>query len=249
MKLHRGVGIAIAALVCAACQPATDPGTGPSAETQTPVAETMPSESPAPEPIADPMADFAWTLPDHATQVDGRANIYLAEQTADAAATDPAIGRAPPAIDMTDAGSIRFDLVEGRVGCAGSLSNGPDGGDCVSAETRVDASNGYSANTSTNRSLFLVGVFPVMPDSAVEVEAAVAPESDTALLIEPKANQVFLIGDGRTVEGALQVFVKPAGASRLYLGFADAFGFFGAPGAYDDNVGRLRLAYTLNPSD
>jgi hypothetical protein len=249
MKLHRGVGIAIAALACAACQPATDSGTDRSAETQTPVAEAMPDESSAPEPAADPMADFAWTLPDHATEIDGRANIYLAGQAADAAAADPAIGLAPPAIEMTDAGSIRFDLVEGRVGCAGSLSNGPDGGDCVSAETRVDASNGFSASTSTNRSLFLVGVFPVMPDPAVEVEVGVAPESDSALLIEPKANQVFLIGDGRTADGALQVFVKPAGASRLYLGFADAFGFFGAPGAYDDNVGRLRLGYTLNPGD
>ena len=254
MVLHRCLFIVATCVALAACQraeesvpadsvaPAPEPVAAPENEVAMPVQEPMPGE----EGDVDPLADFAWTLPADATTVDARANIYLAGQAVDPVDT-PSQGVLPTAITLAEAGSIRFDVVEGKVGCAGSLSNGADGGDCVDPSTNVSASNGYSAMRSSNRSLFLAGVFPVAPDAAVEVEAGVAPEADTSERIEPKANQVFLIGDGRTVDGALQTFVKPQGATTLFVGFADAFGFVGAPDAYDDNVGRLRVAYTLDP--
>ncbi len=194
----------------------------------------------------DPLAGFAWTLPESATTVDARANIYLAGQNVDPIDT-PSLGVVPTAITLGDASSIRFDTLEGQVGCAGALSNGPDGGDCVSTATDISASNGYSAIRSSNRSMFIVGVFPVAPDAGIEVEAGLVPESDSSERVEPKPNQVFLIGDGKTADGKAQTFVKPDGATTLFVGFADAFGFIGAPDAYDDNVGRLRLAFTLDP--
>jgi hypothetical protein len=54
----------------------------------------------------------------------------------------------------------------------------------------------------------------------------------------PRLAQLFFIGDGRATR-RLQRFEIPAGATRLYLGLADAFGFRGPPGNYDDNTGAF----------
>lgn len=259
MTLHRFVLIVATSIALSACQRAEE--SVPVAEDIAPSAQAQAQDAMADANGAmseqeqvqgeaedvDPLANFAWTLPDSATGVDARANIYLAGQNVDPIDT-PSLGVLPTAITLGDVDSIRFDTIEGQVGCAGALSNGPDGGDCVSTTTDISASNGYSAMRSSNRSMFLVGVFPVVPDAGVEVEAGVAPESDTSERIEPKPNQVFLIGDGKTADGKVQTFVKPEGATSLFVGFADGYGFVGAPDAYGDNIGRLRIAFTLDPN-
>lgn len=59
--------------------------------------------------------------------------------------------------------------------------------------------------------------------------------------LRPALNQVFFIGDGLTGTGtgSRQTFIAPAGAARLFLGIADAYAFWGVPGAYDDNMGAF----------
>jgi hypothetical protein len=57
--------------------------------------------------------------------------------------------------------------------------------------------------------------------------------------------QIFFIGDGRTHDGEAQRFKVPRGATRLYLGFADAWGWRGAPGYFDDNSGSLDVTVRL----
>ena len=57
----------------------------------------------------------------------------------------------------------------------------------------------------------------------------------------PTLAQVFFIGNGRTAEGTLQRFIVPKGATRLFLGFADAYGFTGPPGYYGDNSGFVEV--------
>ncbi|MGD9584646.1 MAG: hypothetical protein AB7V26_13390 [Lysobacterales bacterium] len=59
--------------------------------------------------------------------------------------------------------------------------------------------------------------------------------------LAPALQQVFFIGDGLTGTGTgtVQQFQIPSGASRLYLGFADAFSFAGSSGCYADNSGSL----------
>ena len=67
--------------------------------------------------------------------------------------------------------------------------------------------------------------------------------------LSPEIGQVFFIGDGRTSGGTLQNFHAPTGATRLYLGYADAlnFGFpSSTPGSYWDNSGALNVAVSLN---
>jgi phosphatidylserine/phosphatidylglycerophosphate/cardiolipin synthase-like enzyme len=60
--------------------------------------------------------------------------------------------------------------------------------------------------------------------------------------LSPALGQVFYIGDGITGGGDFQQFVAPAGATRLFLGIPDGFGFTGAPGAYDDNDGSYQIS-------
>jgi hypothetical protein len=61
------------------------------------------------------------------------------------------------------------------------------------------------------------------------------------LTLSPGLGQVFYIGDGITAGGAFQEFIAPVGATRLFLGIPDGFGFNGAPGAYDDNDGSYQI--------
>ncbi|MFN5768656.1 MAG: PEP-CTERM sorting domain-containing protein, partial [Pirellulaceae bacterium] len=56
----------------------------------------------------------------------------------------------------------------------------------------------------------------------------------------------FYIGDGITSAGVIQTFYAPAGATRLFLGIPDGFGFGGAPGAYDDNDGSYGIRLGIN---
>lgn len=66
------------------------------------------------------------------------------------------------------------------------------------------------------------------------------------LSLSPLLGQVFYIGDGKTSGGIFQTFEAPVGATRLFLGIPDGFGFTGAPGAYDDNDGSYRIRIGVN---
>lgn len=66
------------------------------------------------------------------------------------------------------------------------------------------------------------------------------------LSLNPGLGQVFYIGDGKTAGDVFQQFVAPVGATRLFLGIPDGFGFGGAPGAYDDNDGSYRIRIGIN---
>lgn len=215
----------------------------PSAE---PIA-TAPIAAPAePEPPTDPVLaavpDFKWSLPEDALRVDARMSVYLAGQASPPA--DPLYGMLPLALPVEGASAFEFPTIEGRIGCASAIEHGPDGGTCVSAESDITPANGFSGMRSRNRTMFLVGVFAQNPDPAQVPETLTAPEQDLELEVRPVLNQVFLIGDGRTQDQQLQRVMVPEGADTLYLGFADAAGFFGDPGYYEDNVGYLRIAAT-----
>ncbi len=96
----------------------------------------------------------------------------------------------------------------------------------------------------------LVGVFlsDAIPDGAAPAGLDFSPAGlgiDFASL-SPTLGQVFYIGDGRNAANAFQDFIAPVGATRLYLGIPDGFGFGGAPGAYDDNDGAYSVRIGVN---
>ncbi len=110
-----------------------------------------------------------------------------------------------------------------------------------SFSTNISSYGGISGIVDTNRSGFLVGVFlddtePVAGTEPVRLSFA-SPEDFTTLT--PLLRQTFFIGDGKADNnGAVQSFVAPSGATRLFLGFADGPNYTGLPGAFQDNSGR-----------
>ncbi len=110
----------------------------------------------------------------------------------------------------------------------------PDGG-TIQGRGRV------SGISSSDRVGYLVGVFlsntsPPRPPHGLDFN----DRYDFAEL-QPRLGQIFFVGDGRTKDGSVQRFLVPKGASRLYLGIADAFAFHGPPGFYDDNSGGFEV--------
>ena len=62
--------------------------------------------------------------------------------------------------------------------------------------------------------------------------------------LSPQMGQVFFIGDGRRDNGAVQQFVVPAGATRLFIGTMDQYEWNNNVGSYTvtaHNVGTVRL--------
>jgi hypothetical protein len=124
---------------------------------------------------------------------------------------------------------------------------GPDGpsvGGCTTnpGSTSISAAGAISGISSRHGVGYLVGVF--LPDATPQ---GPPPENldfghdydFTALA--PSLRQTFFIGDGRTTDGSAQRFRVPKSATRLYLGFADAWSFRHEPGYYDDNSGSLEV--------
>ena len=184
------------------------------------------------------------TGPDtHSVKVPATADLYLAGADADATALISDPGTAPVKVEVDGAGKVTFEKVEGKVGaCDGCVLESPDGGEQSFAATGVSAFNGIAGVAHANRTLFLVGVFvgddqPTQPDDAVvDLTDANSQQRQTPDLGEP-----FFIGNGKTSAGSTQEVKVPSHAKTLYIGFADAYGFVGTPGAYGDNQGSVSL--------
>ena len=98
--------------------------------------------------------------------------------------------------------------------------------------------------------MYLVGVF--LTDAEPSDPAPPRLDfSSTALghdfaTLAPAIGQTFFIGDGKTAGALTQDFTVPAGATRLFLGLADAYGFADEPGTYYDNSGSFMATFTMN---
>jgi hypothetical protein len=144
---------------------------------------------------------------------------------------------------------VTFANVVGQVSCCsgGRTFNGPDGGPFAGGNTRINAFGGTSGIVAPG-TMFLVGVFRDVDGPGLVAPAAIDFTSTTGnASFSPLVDQVFFIGDGLTGtgSGSTQSFLVPDAATRMELGFADAFGFKGNPGFYNDNVGGLRLDYSV----
>ncbi len=143
-------------------------------------------------------------------------------------------------------------FARGSAGWAGAAVNGPDGGN-FSSSTNVPGIgpiSGYNAPLSGH----LVGLFIEAGDISALSAPGAATYADLSAFAQnhysPLLRQVFFIGDGLTGtnSGDTQTFDVPDGAAYLVLGIADAFGFNGAAGYYDDNVGGFDVNYNVVPA-
>ncbi len=122
--------------------------------------------------------------------------------------------------------------------------------------TDITGSTTISGIQYTGDEMFLIGVFlgATLPATQVAsigdygvLGSGVTPNDAT---YSPLVGQTFFIGDGLTGTGtgALQQFIVPVGATRLFLGFADAMFFDGAAAMYNDNTGSLAVNLQIMPA-
>ena len=116
--------------------------------------------------------------------------------------------------------------------------------------TEINSYNGISGITNANAD-FLVGVFldSNVPANSAPPALDFKPSGLTTSFpsLSPLIGQTFFIGDGLTGtgSGAVQQFVVPPTATRLFLGFADGYNVQGDPSWYGDNHGFLTVTFQI----
>ena len=155
----------------------------------------------------------------------------------------------PIEVDVQAGGTLIFSA-SGQVSCGPPPTHGADGAPCnYSQATNIDAYGGISGIIDNASALFLVGVFvgPAAPTSTAPSALDFSPGQlgQDFTTLSPELQQTFFIGDGQTSAGTIQQFTAPAGATRLFLGFADAWYLTGPPGYYGDNSGSLQVTVAL----
>jgi PEP-CTERM motif-containing protein len=85
--------------------------------------------------------------------------------------------------------------------------------------------------------VFLTNSLPTSSAAPAGLDFSAAGATSFASL-SPGLKQVFFIGDGLTGNGtgSVQTFIVPQGATRLFLGGGDAFGWFNNSGSFTVNV-------------
>ena len=223
------------ALVLAACAapgpsvPASIVAAAPSAPVPVPTKE--PSAAPTPTPEPTPLPSILG--------VSAFANIFGAGRTSPPSPGGGGAGVLPPEWPLPAGAkrSVTFPqvtgLVYGRIGQA--PANGPEGESLLG--TDVTSFNGISGIVHGKRAMFLVGVFLTDdPPANPSPKRLDFTNNEDFELLKPEIGQTFLIGDG--VGRRYQV---PAGATRLFLGFAEAMFYVGQPGFYGNNSGALEV--------
>jgi hypothetical protein len=162
---------------------------------------------------------------------------------------DPASSPAHLVTFTAGSGNVFTFSASGEIGCCThSLDSAytPDG---ANAGMNVTGANGLSSLMG-NSAIPLVGVFTTDTDP----NGGVAPATltfnhDSPLSLSPLLDQVFYIGDGLTgynnASGTPLTFTAPTGATRLYVGVIDAYGFNGVTGYYGDNPGSFAVTIDL----
>ncbi len=148
-----------------------------------------------------------------------------------------------PILVNLPAGTRRVLALTGASGlincCSGTTDTPPTGG---GSSSNINPYCGLSGFVD-NHTVPLVGVF--LTDAATSGSGPPtidwsAHHDDSE--VSPLVAQVFYIGNGRTATtNTIQSFHVPDGATRLYLGTADAQGFGGDTGYYVDNTGQWQI--------
>lgn len=171
-------------------------------------------------------------------EVSAQCNPFLAGQPPGTMSkTDVAPAQSPllVVLDVSACETLRFTAVSGAVSYGPSHPfYDPEGGFAQFSAPDLGIS-GYTMPVCA-----LLGVF--LPDQTNSGPAPAdldfsTPASRDFATLEPEMFQTFFIGDGLREDGAtVQVFIVPAGATRLFLGVCDGFG-------WNNNVGSFQCTY------
>jgi hypothetical protein len=137
--------------------------------------------------------------------------------------------------------------VTGLVGIQGGSESPPDGNAANVGYILTGLENGISTLVAPLESL--VGVFlgPEQPNTTAAPPPLdfASSESRDYQSISPLLKQVFFIGDGRTSDGKTQLVIVPQGATRLYLGVMDGYGWSNNVGSFNVSISSVRTILTL----
>ena len=142
-------------------------------------------------------------------------------------------------ITITSGAELQWTAT-GEVGHPGDIA-GPDGALSVLTTHLIGARYGISNITAPIDSLLGVFLGPGQPDLSPapgQLDFSSAASRDY-LILTPALQQVFFMGDGTSSSGA-QTIVAPAGATRLYLGTMDGYG-------WANNIGEFAVTMTAVP--
>jgi len=169
--------------------------------------------------------------------VDGRADVFSASMSVAHAARG---GVLPSRVTLPAGARSIEHTASGQVGCGtGEPTSGPMGGGCAGGSTNIESADGIAGLIDATRTQFLAGVFLAgRPLASPPERLDVAPgQPGEAASRAPALGQSFYLGAGATT-------TVPAGATELYLGFVDGWGFQGEPSYYADNTGGFRVTIT-----
>lgn len=196
---------------------------------------------------------------DFTVTVDAKANIFASDLVSPPQPGGGGGGLFPTEITLPPIGKERvvvFPEVAGLIAAGDAQTfalHGPDG--YLLAPSNVHSFSGVAGIKHDTNAMFLTGVFlesvRQTTNAPNRLDATLAETTDS---FAPTIGQIFAIGDGRLgtgslVPGAMQVFKVPPTATRLLLGFADAWDFVGPTGYYDDNRGQLNVSIRVASSD
>jgi hypothetical protein len=182
------------------------------------------------------------------TAVSAQANIFGAGSDFAPGPGGGGGGLLPPSVQLPEGASVvTFPTVTGKVTARmGSLGYKGPGGDGT-GETDITSYGGISGIVDGRHGMFLVGVFLTDdPPSNFAPRRLDFTEHERFRTLAPRVGQTFLVGDGKD-----RSFRVPKGATRLFLGFADAFSlgeaaaegnYQGRPGYYENNGGHFCVA-------
>jgi len=189
--------------------------------------------------VSIPPASAAWTGP----------GTHLERHGSDT--PEETLERVPPFLSVAGGDIVRVaDPADGGVNFFngyGPPSFGPSGNGLEGSDlTSLDGISGYLGPQGPLVGVFLDNSVPSSGPAPSTLDFTSGGLGIDFLSLSPALGQVFYIGDGVTSGSVFQEFIAPAGATRLFLGIPDGWGFSGAPGYYDDNDGSYRVRVGIN---
>lgn len=174
------------------------------------------------------------------TMVSGQANIFGAGSDFAPGPGGESGGLVPPSVELPEGSSVvTIPTITGKVSPMSALVGYNGAGGDGKGATDITSYGGISGIVDRGNGQFLAGVFLTdEPPSTSAPERLDFTRREGFKTLAPRVAQTFFVGDGKD-----RTFHVPPGATRLFLGFADAFSaegdYQGHPGYYDNNGGHL----------
>ncbi len=182
---------------------------------------------------------------------DGEGDLILKRHNYGSVPADFEIETFPVLVPVTAGDVVRvMDTAEGWIHFYNGLGSpatgfGPEGNMIQSVLNPLEGLSGWHGPQGSLAGVFLDDSNPNEQSPLATLDFWSVGTRDFVSL-SPALSQVFFIGDGVNNLGDFQEFIAPSGATRLFLGIPDGFGFFGSPGAYEDNDGEYRILIGVN---